>query len=183
MTSRVSCPCYLRSSCALLYLCRTRGRNSDFLFWGLRPRFSRITSLLLVWCVYIQFSLKKNKRPLAFYYYDQGSNTRLFFTNTFIIITRGSISRTASVNWATKTCNLFRYTAAKRVKAMLRILPPSFKLFLGTNQVIASCVNTDFWLDQITRVTPYTGVTSHVAKQVCFGRVKRTTLYRFCRKK
>ena len=66
LVSRVSCPCYLRSACALLYLCRTRGRNSDFLlFRGLCPRFSRLVSLLLMWCVCTQLSLKKNERPLA----------------------------------------------------------------------------------------------------------------------
>ena len=66
LVSLVSCPCYLRSACALLYLCRTRGRNSDFLlFRGLCPRFSRLVSLLLMWCVCTQLSLKKNERPLA----------------------------------------------------------------------------------------------------------------------
>ena len=92
--------CSLRSACALLYLYRTRGRNSDFIFGGLcplaprvlatcvvrvhsfifaareggipifsseayAPRFSRLVSLLLVWCVCTQLSLKKNERPLA----------------------------------------------------------------------------------------------------------------------
>ena len=92
--------CSLRSACALLYLYRTQGRNSDFLFGGLcplasrvlatcvvrvhsfifaareggipifsseayAPRFSRLVSLLLVWCVCTQLSLKKNERPLA----------------------------------------------------------------------------------------------------------------------
>ena len=34
---------------------------------------------------------------------------------------------------------------------MLRILPPTNQTCLATNQVVASCVNTDFWLDKITR--------------------------------
>ena len=37
-------------------------------------------------------------------------------------------------------------------------------------QVVVSCVNTDFRLD---KTTPYTGVTSLAAKQVCLGPGKR----------
>ena len=45
---------------------------------------------------------------------------------------------------------------------------------LVTNQVVASCVNTDFWL--------YTGVTSLPANQVCLTPVKRTTCTEFAAK-
>ena len=34
---------------------------------------------------------------------------------------------------------------------MLRILPPLNQTCLVTNQVVASCLNIDFWLDKIAR--------------------------------
>ena len=43
-----------------------------------------------------------------------------------------------------------------------------------TNQVIACCTNTDFWLVKIKRESiPHTGFTSLAAKSVCLGPVKR----------
>ena len=39
---------------------------------------------------------------------------------------------------------------------MLRVLPPTFKpVCFATNQVVASCKNTDLWLDKITRKSRY----------------------------
>ena len=56
---------------------------------------------------------------------------------------------------------------------MLGVLPPPLKPVLQLIQVAASCVNTEFWLDKITRgVTWYTGATSLAAKlnKFSFGR-------------
>ena len=58
--------------------------------------------------------------------------------------------------------------------AMMRVLPPTFKPVLQQIKVAASCLNTDVWLDKITR-EPCTGFTSLAAKQVCLGPVKRAT--------
>ena len=41
-------------------------------------------------------------------------------------------------------------------KAMLRALPPTFKSFSQQIKVAASCLNTDFWLDKITRESHHT---------------------------
>ena len=41
-------------------------------------------------------------------------------------------------------------------KAMLRVLPPTFKPFSQQIKVAASCANTDFWLDKITRESQHT---------------------------
>ena len=77
-----------------------------------------------------------------------------------------------TVKRAAKTCNLFWNIAAKR---MLRVLPPTFKPLLQHIKVAASCVNTDFWLDKITReFSLYTGVTSLAAKQVCHVATRST---------
>ena len=39
---------------------------------------------------------------------------------------------------------------------MLRVLPPTFKpVCFATNQVVATCENTDLWLDKITRKSRY----------------------------
>ena len=46
----------------------------------------------------------------------------------------------------------------------------------ASNQVVACCVNTVFWLDKITPESRHTqDFTSLVAKQVCLGSVKRET--------
>ena len=58
--------------------------------------------------------------------------------------------------------------------AMMRVLPPTFKPVLQQIKVAASCLNTDVWLDKITR-EPCTGFTSLAARQVCLGPVKRAT--------
>ena len=50
-----------------------------------------------------------------------------------------------------KNVQLVCGTASKSRIAMLRILPPTNQTCLATNQVVASCVNTDFWSDKITR--------------------------------
>ena len=77
-----------------------------------------------------------------------------------------------TVKRAAKTCNLFCNIAAKR---MLHVLPPTFKPVLQHIKVAASCVNTDFWLDKITReFALYTGVTSLAAKQVCHVATRST---------
>ena len=77
-----------------------------------------------------------------------------------------------TVKRAAKTCNLFCNIAAKR---MLRVLAPTFKPVLQHIKVAASCVNTDFWLDKITReFSLYTGVTSLAAKQVCHVATRST---------
>jgi len=58
---------------------------------------------------------------------------------------------------------------------MLRVLPPTVKPVLQHIKVATSCVNTDFWLDKITReFTSYTGVTSLAAKQVCHVATRST---------
>ena len=58
---------------------------------------------------------------------------------------------------------------------MLCVLPGTFKLAShATNQVAASCANTDFRLEKnYVGVTPYNRVTSLASKQVCLGQVKR----------
>ena len=77
-----------------------------------------------------------------------------------------------TVKRAAKTCNFFCNIAAKR---MLRVLAPTFKPLLQHIKVAASCVNTDFWLDKITReFSLYTGVTSLAAKQVCHVATRST---------
>ena len=59
------------------------------------------------------------------------------------------------VEWAMKTCNnciyyiilcfIFCFTTIQNeLKEMLRVLPPTNQTCLATNQVVASCVNTDF---------------------------------------
>ena len=70
-------------------------------------------------------------------------------------------------------------------KAMLHVLPPTFKPFSPQIKVTASWVNTDFWLDKLkyARTTPRTGLRSLAAKQVCFGPVKRATCTEFVAKK
>ena len=45
---------------------------------------------------------------------------------------------------------------------MLCILPPTFKTFLATNQIVASCVNTDIRLDKITRESRHTQELRHL---------------------
>ena len=37
-----------------------------------------------------------------------------------------------------------------------------FNIYLATNQVVASCVNTDFWLDKITRESRHTRELRHL---------------------
>ena len=63
--------------------------------------------------------------------------------------------------------------------AKLRVFPPTFKLVLQQirlAQVVPSCVNTDFWLDKITRESHTTRELRHwLQKQVCLGPVKRAT--------
>ena len=39
---------------------------------------------------------------------------------------------------------------------MLHVLPPTFKPFSQQIKVAASCANTDFWLDKITRESQHT---------------------------
>ena len=54
---------------------------------------------------------------------------------------------------------------------------------VATNQIVASCVNTVNTVGQVyVAVTPYTGVSSLAAKQVCLGSVKRTTCTDFVAK-
>ena len=145
MSSRISCPWYLRSSLSLLYLCRARGRNSDFLFGGLCPLASRVLATCVVRVHSFIFAAREGGIPVfsseAYalvsrvscpccscgacapnwrktrdrWLFDQGSRTRLFQKHVHYI-TRGSISRNGSVKRATKTCSLFWYTAGKRVK-------------------------------------------------------------------
>ena len=49
--------------------------------------------------------------------------------------------------------------------------------FTSTKNTAASCVNTAFWLDKITRESSVTRKLHHrlAAKQVCFGPLKRKT--------
>ena len=68
---------------------------------------------------------------------------------------------------------------------MLRVLPPTFKPALQQNQFVASCVNTDFWLDKITRESRHTQELRHFlqnANQVFLGPVKRATCTDFVAK-
>ena len=81
----------------------------------------------------------------------------------------------ATVKCRTKTSNLFCNTAAKR--AMLHVSSLHVQTCLATNQVVASCLNTDFWLDKITLESCRTQELPQglAAKQVCLGSVKCTT--------
>ena len=46
---------------------------------------------------------------------------------------------------------------------------------LATNQVVASCVNTDFWLDKITWELRDTQELGHLLQNICLRPVKRPT--------
>ena len=48
------------------------------------------------------------------------------------------------------------------LKAMLRVLLTTNQTCLATNQVVTSCVNTDFWLDKIARESRYTPDLRHM---------------------
>ena len=54
--------------------------------------------------------------------------------------------------------------------AMLRVKPPTNQTWLATNQVVASCVNTDFWLDNIKQESRSTRELRHLLQN----------MYRFC---
>ena len=62
-------------------------------------------------------------------------------------------------------------------KAMLHVSSLHVQTSLATNQVVASCLNTDLWLDKITRESCCTRELPKVlaTKQVCPGSVKCTT--------
>ena len=46
---------------------------------------------------------------------------------------------------------------------MLRVLPPTFKpVCFATNQVVATCENTDLWFDKITRKSRYSCELRHL---------------------
>ena len=62
-------------------------------------------------------------------------------------------------------------------KVMLHVSSLHVQTRLATNQVVASCLNTDFWLDKITRESCRTRELPQglAAKQVCLGSVKCTT--------
>ena len=64
---------------------------------------------------------------------------------------------------------------------MFRVLPPTIQTRLATNQVVASCVNTDFWLDktmQESRPALLNSFCSNIRKQVaCFCYPFSCTLY------
>ena len=74
--------------------------------------------------------------------------------------------------WATKRCYLFCNICFERSWiAMFCVLPmPSWDLSVAANQVLASGVNTDYWLDKIRRESRHFNV-----KQVFFRPVKRAT--------
>ena len=77
-----------------------------------------------------------------------------------------NISQTsAKVKTATKSCNFFYYIAAKLTawKAIFRVLPLTLvQLCLATSEIVASCVNTDFWLNNITRKSIHTQDLRHL---------------------
>ena len=63
----------------------------------------------------------------------------------------------ATINcWTTKTLHLVLQHCCKKIwMAMLSVLPTN-QTSLATNQVFASCVNNDIWLDKITRESRHT---------------------------
>ena len=165
--------CSLRSSCALLYLYRTRGRNSDFLFGGLCPLASRVLATCVVRVHSFIFAAREGGIPVfsseAYalvsrvscpccscgacapnwrktrdrWLSDQGSRTRLFHKHVHYI-TRGSISRKASVKRPTKTLSLFWYIAAKRVKKQCCALYHHGSTFSWNNS--GCCKLREYWL-------------------------------------
>ena len=63
-------------------------------------------------------------------------------------------------------CNI---AEKKWLKSDVALYTTHVQTCLVSNQVVASCLNTDFWLDKIVRDSrPYTGFTSLAAKKVCF---------------
>ena len=61
---------------------------------------------------------------------------------------------------------------------------PRVQTCLASNQVVACCVNTVFWLDKITPESRHTqDFTSLVAKEICLASVKRETCTYFFAKR
>ena len=93
----------------------------------------------------------------------------------------------ASVKRATQTwtCNLFRNIAAKRVeKRCCEFYQPRSNLCFATSQVVANCVNTDFWLDEITRESRHRRKLCHLLQNRSLSWAGKTrNMYRFCCKK
>ena len=76
----------------------------------------------------------------------------------------------ATVKRAAKTCNVFCNIAAKQVEKRCCAFFAHVQTCLGTNQVVASCVNS------LTREL------RHCCKNVCFGLTKRVTSTDFAAK-
>lgn len=80
----------------------------------------------------------------------------------------------ATVKRAAKTCNVFCNITAKQVERRWCAFFAHVQTCLTTNQVVASCVNSNFWLNKVSRITPYTGLRD-LRKKVCLAPTKRAT--------